>query len=97
MEYRIDREALAEFIAREVELVESLSIPKSNWFGSTRVLNSPHERGRCWLTVRSRKCPATSLKDKRHFNQPSGSYISYSRDGSLPNWRWDHRPVKELP
>ena len=28
MEYRIDREALAEFIAREVELVESLSIPK---------------------------------------------------------------------
>ena len=28
MEYRIDRKALAEFIAREVELVESLSIPK---------------------------------------------------------------------
>ena len=28
MEYRIDREALAEFIGRQVELVESASIPK---------------------------------------------------------------------
>jgi hypothetical protein len=28
MEYRIDREALDEFIGRQVELVESISIPK---------------------------------------------------------------------
>jgi hypothetical protein len=28
MEYRIDREALDEFIGRQVELVESASIPK---------------------------------------------------------------------
>jgi len=28
MEYRIDRDALEEFIARQVELVESLSIPR---------------------------------------------------------------------
>ena len=28
MEYRIDREALDAFIAREVELVESVSIPR---------------------------------------------------------------------
>ncbi|MEO5577213.1 MAG: tyrosine-type recombinase/integrase [Gaiellaceae bacterium] len=28
MEYRVDREALAEFIGRQVELVEALSIPK---------------------------------------------------------------------
>jgi len=28
MEYRIDREALDEFIARQVELIESMSIPK---------------------------------------------------------------------
>ncbi len=28
MEYRIDREALAEFVGRQVELVESASIPK---------------------------------------------------------------------
>ncbi len=28
MEYRVDREALDEFIARQVELVESLSIPR---------------------------------------------------------------------
>ena len=28
MEYRIDREALDEFISRQVELVESASIPK---------------------------------------------------------------------
>jgi hypothetical protein len=28
MEYRIDRQALAEFIARQVELVEAASIPK---------------------------------------------------------------------
>lgn len=28
MEYQIDREALAEFIARQVELVEAASIPK---------------------------------------------------------------------
>jgi hypothetical protein len=27
MEYQVDREALAEFIARQIELVESLSIP----------------------------------------------------------------------
>jgi hypothetical protein len=28
VEYRIDREALAEFVARQVEFVESISIPK---------------------------------------------------------------------
>ena len=28
MEYRIDREALDDFIGRQVELVESASIPK---------------------------------------------------------------------
>ena len=28
MDYRVDREALAEFIGRQVELVEALSIPK---------------------------------------------------------------------
>lgn len=28
MEYRIDREALADFICRQVELVEAASIPK---------------------------------------------------------------------
>ena len=28
MEYRIDREALAEFVARQVDLVEAGSIPK---------------------------------------------------------------------
>ena len=28
MEYRVDREALAEFIGRQVELVEAASIPK---------------------------------------------------------------------
>jgi hypothetical protein len=28
MEYRIDREALAEFIAGQVELIESASVPK---------------------------------------------------------------------
>jgi hypothetical protein len=28
MEYRVDREALAEFIGRQIELVESASIPE---------------------------------------------------------------------
>ncbi len=28
MDYRVDREALDEFIARQIELVESLSIPR---------------------------------------------------------------------
>jgi len=28
MEYRIDREALGEFVARQVELVEAVAVPK---------------------------------------------------------------------
>jgi hypothetical protein len=41
MEYRIDREALDEFVGRQVELVESASIPKLLTDGVE--LRLPHE------------------------------------------------------